>query len=319
MSDVVDLSVVIATRNNATRLEGTLHSLARCAKPAGTWEIVLVENGCEDDTCAVAERRVADLPLRLVHEPRVGVSRARNAGVRAALGKLILFTDDDVEFSEAWIREYEAAHERLGSGHLFGGPIESRFEGRVPDRELLDLAPASVRGLDWGAVERVLSDREGFVGANWACERADIERVGGYDERLGPGARPGGVVATGEEADLMYRLRRAGLEARYLPNARVAHWVVSKKATLQHVGRRKEAYAWCLAVTGRASMGDVSAGLGALRRRRFKKWARLTWRRLRGTATPADWLAWYEARGLLRGTMERERLPPSESAEPGQG
>ena len=81
----MDISVIISTHNQAARLRITLGSLAACTLAAGvTWELVLVNNACTDDTDAVAAGHANRLPLKLVHEPRKGLSWGRNAGLAVA-------------------------------------------------------------------------------------------------------------------------------------------------------------------------------------------------------------------------------------------
>ena len=150
-----DLSLVLCTWNNAARLRITLDAIAQCNVPEGMrWELVLVNNNCTDATDAVAAEFAKRLPLHLVHEPAPGLSRARNAGLSAATGDLVVFTDDDVRPYPHWLAAFWDAYRRYPEGHYFGGPIESEFEGVQPDERLVALAPPSVRGLDYGPTER---------------------------------------------------------------------------------------------------------------------------------------------------------------------
>ena len=92
------LSVIICTRNRAHTLGECLASVVAALQACGDGvEIVVVDNGSSDDTAA----RLADftascpLPVQVIREPQPGLSRARNAGIRAAKGHLLAFTDDD--------------------------------------------------------------------------------------------------------------------------------------------------------------------------------------------------------------------------------
>jgi glycosyltransferase involved in cell wall biosynthesis len=104
---MIDLTVMICTWNNAVQLDRTLTSFGSCRIPAGiTWEVIVVNNDCSKTTDSVVANHLGTLPVVLVHEPLPGLSRARNRGLQAARGKLVVFTDDDVTVREGWLEAY---------------------------------------------------------------------------------------------------------------------------------------------------------------------------------------------------------------------
>jgi GT2 family glycosyltransferase len=210
------------------------------------WQVVLVNNDCTDETDKVAQSYAGRLPLLYAHEPRRGVSRARNKGLEIASGNLIVFTDDDVKPCARWIATYWQAYRAKPHGFIFGGPVESEFGSITPDEELLRVAPGSVRGLTFGSIARELSPREGFIGANWACAAAPLKALGGFDVTRGAGV-PRRCLQSGEETLLMDRLRSNGMRAWYLPEATLRHFVPVEKCTLKHIGHRMETYGYFVA------------------------------------------------------------------------
>uniref|UniRef100_UPI00286E8B15 glycosyltransferase family 2 protein n=1 Tax=Sandarakinorhabdus sp. TaxID=1916663 RepID=UPI00286E8B15 len=90
------ISLIICTRNRAGPLGRCLAAVAGIVHD-GDWELVIVDNGSTDATAAVVADFAAQAGFRVVqvHQPVPGLSNARNAGVAAATGELILFTDDD--------------------------------------------------------------------------------------------------------------------------------------------------------------------------------------------------------------------------------
>jgi hypothetical protein len=146
---------------------------------------------------------------------------------------------------------YVQAYRAHGSDCFFGGPIESVFEGDPPPAAWLRLAPASIKGLDWGTEERHLGRGEYFIGPNWACAAQPVRRAGGFHPRMGLGVRdgPGG----GEEQELMERLLAAGLRSWYVPSARLQHWVPASKTGSAHILGRWEALAAVQAWRGKTA------------------------------------------------------------------
>src|ERR1041385_9504474 len=103
---MVSASVILCTHNRAGSLKRALASLSELEVPAGLeWELVVVDNNSTDDTRAVVELAAgqARLPCRYLLEPRPGKSFALNAGIAQALGKVLVFTDDDVTFDRGWL------------------------------------------------------------------------------------------------------------------------------------------------------------------------------------------------------------------------
>lgn len=246
------VSVIFSTRNRAERLAVTLEGFTRLEVPAAvTWELVVADNGSSDRTAAVIAEWAERLPLRRVWAPDPGLSRGRNAALAAARGELILFTDDDVMVSSGWMAAYVQAYRAHGSDRFFGGPIESVFEGDPPPAPWLRLAPASIKGLYWGAEERPLESGEYFIGPNWACAAEPVRRVGGFNPRMGLGARDG--PCGGEELELMERLRVEGLRSWYVPSARLRHWVPASKTGSAHILARWEALAAVQAWKGKTA------------------------------------------------------------------
>ena len=73
--------------------------------PSVAAELIVVDNGSTDDTAAVVTAWMRDrtFPTRLIFEPRPGLSIARNRGVVASTGRLLVFTDDDCELTESYL------------------------------------------------------------------------------------------------------------------------------------------------------------------------------------------------------------------------
>jgi GT2 family glycosyltransferase len=218
-----DVTVIVATRNRAAYLDVALASLV-AQQCDVNFEVLVVDNGSTDATPALLERWGRDdQRVRVVREARPGLSRAKNAGVAAAKGRALLFTDDDVVVSERWLASLvEALESHQAELVVVGGkilpvphdlgPWPAWFDDvALPDAGLLDL-----------------SDREPVVapqyvwGANMAVRSELFERLGPWDETVG---RRGDERGTFEDTELQDRVRAAGGSVWFCPGAVLRHRV----------------------------------------------------------------------------------------------
>jgi len=87
------ISVVIPTYNRASHLPGTINSVL--AQTFHDYEIIIVDDGSTDDTEQVVASLNAKNISYLRHKENLGVSAARNTGIKASKGKYIAFLDSD--------------------------------------------------------------------------------------------------------------------------------------------------------------------------------------------------------------------------------
>ena len=182
-----ELSVVIPTYRRRDALPRALDSLGRQTAAADRFEVIVVDDPVEDDSAAVAalldaERR--PYPLRHLHRDARGVSAARNAGWRAASGRLVMFIGDDILLAPDALAEHLAWHERHPedeAGVL--GRVEWAGELRVtPFMRWLE------RGIqfDYVSLQGTEAPWTHFYTANVSLKRAMLERIGGFDEERFP-------------------------------------------------------------------------------------------------------------------------------------
>ena len=224
MTDDVEVSIVVSTRNRASLLPHGLRSLT-VQSSAVPFEIVVVDNGSSDSTGnMVREWSRRDERVRLVEEPKVGLSFAKNAGLRSVRGSLVLFTDDDVVVPEGWVATYVAFFAaRLDFRGLAGGPILPIAHDLSPWPPWVSpAATVDLPRLYHGPRERSLEGAEWIWGANMAGRATYLNEVGGFDESVG---RSGDERGTFEDVELVDRVRTAGGKVWYCPTAIVHHRV----------------------------------------------------------------------------------------------
>jgi glycosyltransferase involved in cell wall biosynthesis len=237
LSEPGKITIGICTRNRARSLRATLESLVIClSRVSAEYEVIVVDNGSNDDTARVAWSFADRLTLRVVHEPRAGISNARNCLLDHATGRYLICTDDDTDLDPDWLPAYLDAFRRWPDAALFGGPIEPRFEVTPPDwmREGMALLGGPYGRCDLGpALIAFAADYHCIpFGANYAVRTA-VSRLHRYDLRLGnaPGRR-----RFGEETAAFLAILSAGHAGRWIPAARVGHRVPAERMSLAFVG-----------------------------------------------------------------------------------
>ena len=226
-----DVSVIVCTHGRPALLREALASLGRQTLPRERFEVVVVENG-DGEGEAVARREGAD---RVVSEPRLGVSRSRNAALRAVRAPLVAFLDDDAQAAPEWLECVLAVFASEPGAIAVGGPILPLYE-RTPPQWFLD----RYEERSWGGAQRHLRPGEGFSASNFAIVKAVLVSEGGFDERLGP---IGDRVGVGDETDLFERLWRRAQDPVmiYAPSAVVRHLVAAEKMAVRYQLRRAAA------------------------------------------------------------------------------
>jgi glucosyl-dolichyl phosphate glucuronosyltransferase len=180
------VSIIICTRDRAAGLELTLESIKRTNVPLDiSVELLIVDNGSTDATeRLVRNSRLSQMPIRYVREPRIGQSHARNTGLAAAAGDILLWTDDDVRVPKSWIEGMcqpilNRAADAVAGGVVFPTGYTIAMSGPVVSARRSWLA--STEELDRNRPIRM-------VGANMAFHRRVLDKVRGFDVELGPGA-----------------------------------------------------------------------------------------------------------------------------------
>ncbi|HEX5945088.1 MAG TPA: glycosyltransferase family A protein [Acidimicrobiales bacterium] len=102
----IRISVVVPARNAVDVLGAQLDALAAQEVPV-PWEVVVADNGSTDGTRELAAAWHDRLPVRVVDaSAHAGVNHARNRGVHAAHGELVLCCDADDVVAPGWVAAY---------------------------------------------------------------------------------------------------------------------------------------------------------------------------------------------------------------------
>lgn len=109
------VSVIIPCYNCAAFIGETLQSLTE--QTCQDFEVICVNDGSKDETLSILEhwQKQGAFEMRIIDKPNGGVSSARNAGIRAAQGKYLLFLDADDLYRPEYIEWLCGAIEESGA------------------------------------------------------------------------------------------------------------------------------------------------------------------------------------------------------------
>ena len=222
------VTVAIASYRN---VDSTLACVRRVLQ--NSWaalEVVVVDNAPDPGELGAAlDAAFAPEPrVRRVHEPRQGLSFARNAGLAAARGSVVAFTDDDVRVDRRWV-------ERLVAG--FGSDAVACVTGAILPAELetqpqvwLEEFGGFHRGFRQEIFNSTTHRRDGPLypynagmfgsGANMAFRTTVLRDMGGFAVDLGTGTPAQG----GEDLDIFQRTITGGHTLVYQPTALMWHY-----------------------------------------------------------------------------------------------
>jgi glycosyltransferase involved in cell wall biosynthesis len=209
----LEISLIVCTRNRASRLPEFLSRVGAVDFPNDRWELVLVDHASTDDTPELIERFAATSPFRVrtLRSTAKALAGAKNHGIAHAVGHILAFTDDDCYPRTDYLRAI---------AQVFAEHDVGVMGGRVVLHDPTD-ARLSIRDIDQPTViEPGTFVRAGTIhGANLAVVRDVVDAIGGFDPHFGPGT----PCVAAEDVEYIARAVWSGWRARYDPRPVVAH------------------------------------------------------------------------------------------------
>jgi uncharacterized membrane protein/GT2 family glycosyltransferase len=242
------ISVVVCSYNGVSTLAGCLKAIKK-QKWNGKLEVIVVDDGSKDDTYKIAKSFRGIKVIK--NERNLGLACSRNVGIKAANGKIIVFTDDDCRPSPTWIKNLYTGYtsdEVLG----VGGPLSSNDKQNLVlrylhfknpmkplEHKLLKSNSIAYRfGLylkDLIGLSKPVPNRKRVVysvaGGNMSFRKSTLEQIGMFDEKFTFGS---------EDQELCLRINKIFPNSLYfVPKAKSSHQFDSR---LRDTLRRSRAY-----------------------------------------------------------------------------
>ncbi len=293
-----DVTVLVCTKDRPAQLVATLDALRLQTRP--DFPIVVVDQSSTVDE-RLAERATDDPSLTVIRDAGRGLSRARNIGTRSIDSDWVAIVDDDCIVEPDWMANLHEAIEAHPEASFVSGHVGF---GELPSPDYLPVTPSVIEQ------EQILSGRWTFpwkigLGVCMAVRLDAVNRVGRWDERLGPGVP---LFPAADDMDFNYRFLRDGGIAFVTPALRATH---EQWRSVRELGPLFEGYmvAWTGFALKHVRTGDVRGGawlwlwglvdiarnLASAMRRRSRLRLAISWRKLRGLVVGtvrgvrADW------------------------------
>ncbi len=197
------ISIIVPAHNAARTITACVAALCQ-QQTDRPYEIIVVADGCTDATAQLAEAAGA----KVLQQTQKGPAAARNAGLHAATGDIVCFTDADCVARPDWLAAMVAP--------LQSDPQVVGVKGIYATRQK-ELTARFVQLEYEDKYDRLLNfDTISFMDSySAACRRPVLLDIGGFDEHF--------KTASVEDRELSYRLAAHGHKMVFQPRAIVVH------------------------------------------------------------------------------------------------
>lgn len=235
------LSVIICTFNNCDLLKDCLNSLKeQNITLTGGIELLVVDNNSTDDTKKVVEKFMQDnclINLRYIFEPSPGLTHARLAGVKKSTCDWIAFIDDDVRVQNNWIHSALLFVQNHPEAGVVSGKIQPQYV-KPPSTAALQCESALCK-VDYGMHDLNFKP-EGpairLVGAAIIFQKRALVETGWLEKHYLTG-RTGQSLSSGEDTEMIMRIKNRGWEIWYTPSLYATHLIPPRRMTVNYLCR----------------------------------------------------------------------------------
>jgi glycosyltransferase involved in cell wall biosynthesis len=235
-SHSLGVSVAVCCHNSAKLLPATIARLKEQRVSNVEWEVVLIDNACTDDTVPEARRCWGDTgpaPMRILSEPRLGLSYARDRAFKEARYEIVTFVDDDNWIGPDWIStvsECMLTDPKLGavaSTHTAFAdvPFPTWFT-RYANYYAASPVPKSETNETWYLIGAGMSVRRSV----WFWLKDN-----GFHPRLTD--RLGNRLSTGGDIELGFAIKLAGWKVRVEPRLTLTHFMTERRLKWSYLRR----------------------------------------------------------------------------------
>jgi GT2 family glycosyltransferase len=203
-------SLIIPTHNRSASLRKMLQTLEQQSAPLNELEVIVVADGCNDNTLGMLQSYEAPFSLKVAELPGLGAASARNRGASMATGTYLVFADDDMELSPGFIREHIAAHDSDNTVVIGYSPFKLEAKPTIQRMTLREWWEEKFQEMRKKDHRFKYSD---LTSGNFSLSSEFFKKVGGFDTAL----------LCREDYELGFRLIQAGARFKFAYAAKALH------------------------------------------------------------------------------------------------
>lgn len=240
---MVAVSVIICTANPRMDIfQRVLDSVDQQTLAHSRYEVIVVDNNSQPPLSAESLRKDREMTLRVIREPRQGLSFARCAGINAASGKLFVFVDDDNFLDNRYLEAALKIAEENPEIGAYGGISEGVLERPIGKWKTKLLPYLGVR--DYGK-EPITSKNDHWgqwepIGAGMVTRRDVAETFRDLVESVphaGNLGRRGSDLLSGEDSLFARIANRLGYACSYQPSLKLQHFIKKGRLKLWYLAK----------------------------------------------------------------------------------
>tara|TARA_B100000579_G_scaffold297673_1_gene247719 strand:- start:18178 stop:19167 length:990 start_codon:yes stop_codon:yes gene_type:complete len=236
------LSIIIPTYNRSKDLLRAISSFCNQKNFDYKYEIIVSDNNSSDNTKEIVQEYISNNPLNIIYyhfEPNQGVHYARNSAAKIASGKILYFTDDDMEADENLLNELISLFQlepRLGTA---SGLVLPKFESNPPKWVQKNLINHYLSLTEPKIPFHLLisSDDFGVYSCHQAVRREVFFKAGGFNPENTKGVWLGdgetGLNIKIKSDNWLFGFNRKSIIHHHIPNSRMTLNYILKRMSNQ--------------------------------------------------------------------------------------
>jgi GT2 family glycosyltransferase len=215
------ISVIICTAFRPQLLLRCLNSVIAQNISSKDFEIIVINNAPinDDEIKEIVSSLKTSIKITYALEKQVGLSFARNLGIKVAEGDILVFIDDDAYATPNWLENLQQVYNNYPDAGAVGGRITLFWDSEIPNWLHPNLF-GYLGEFNYGEQIIRIEHDQYLAGGNYSVRRKWIEKCGVFCENLG---RNQNSLLSGEEVELTVRLQKHGCVCYYSNEALVYH------------------------------------------------------------------------------------------------
>lgn len=229
------VSIIICTYNGSDRLQDTIRHIAlQNVREDIPWEVIIIDNNSTDNSAAIARKEWSKYscvaPFIVQHQPKQGLTMAREMGIRTAKYDYVVLCDDDNWLAPDYVNVAYGVMEYNPSIGILGALGELIYEYIPPSWLLkLNLLAGGPQAAKSGKVK---SNR--VYGAGCVLRKSAYELLQQMNFKFMLSDRKGSQLTSGGDHELCYVLALAGYDIWYDQALKFKHYITKERLTWEY-------------------------------------------------------------------------------------